>query len=337
MKALALKYRPQTFDEVVCQDSVMKVLSNQIKTGEFKQAYLFAGSAGCGKTTTARIFGKAVNKGKGRIIEIDGASNNGVDNIRNLIDDCKMKSLDSEYKVYIIDECHMLSIGAWNALLKVLEEPPKGVIFILCTTDPQKIPATILSRAQRFDFTRIPTAKIVERLGYILAQEGITAADREALEYIAKLADGGMRDAITKLDTVLGYSEHITVDNVLNCLGMSSYDEMSDLLKAIIMQDGSECLYILDEVYMSGKDLKLFIKDVSKYILDISKYLLTNSFALTMIPKDSEKDAMSIAQSAGLDFILDMLDSFNKLYNNVKYEQNPRAMIESEVLLLCMK
>ena len=112
---------------------------------------------------------------------------------------------------------------------------------------------------------------------------------------------------------------------------------MSDLLKAIIMQDGSECLYILDEVYMSGKDLKLFIKDVSKYILDISKYLLTNSFALTMIPKDSEKDAMSIAQSAGLDFILDMLDSFNKLYNNVKYEQNPRAMVESEILLLCMK
>ncbi|MGM9544207.1 MAG: DNA polymerase III subunit gamma/tau [Romboutsia timonensis] len=342
MKALALKYRPQTFNEVVCQDSVMKVLSNQINTGEFKQAYLFAGSAGCGKTTTARIFGKAVNKGKGRIIEIDGASNNGVDNIRNLIDDCKMKSLDSEYKVYIIDECHMLSIGAWNALLKVLEEPPKGVIFILCTTDPQKIPATILSRAQRFDFTRIPTDKIVDRLKWIIATENrdedtVISFQQEALQYIAKLADGGMRDAITKLDTVLGFSTHITVDNVLNCLGMSSYDEMSDLLKAIITQDGSECLYILDEVYMSGKDLKLFIKDVSKYILDISKYLLTNSFTLTMVPKDSEKDAMSIAQSAGLDFILDMLDSFNKLYNNVKYEQNPRAMIESEVLLLCMK
>ena len=161
MKSLALKYRPQTFDDVVCQDSVMRVLSSQIEFKDFKQSYLFCGGAGTGKTTTARIFGKEVNGGKGRLIEIDGASNNGVDNIRNLIEDCKMKSLDSDYKVYIIDECHMLSIGAWNAFLKVLEEPPKGVIFIMCTTDPQKIPQTILSRVQRFDFTRIPTDKIV--------------------------------------------------------------------------------------------------------------------------------------------------------------------------------
>ena len=212
---LANKYRPQTFKDVVCQDSVMTILSSQIKNKDFKQAYLFTGGAGTGKTTTARIFGKEVNEHKGRLIEIDGASNNGVDNIRLLIDDCKMKPIDSKYKVYIIDECHMLSIGAWNAFLKVLEEPPKHVIFILCTTDPQKIPSTILSRVQRFDFKRIPTPKIVERLQYIIQEENeemmkgeepVIYSEYDALEYIAKLADGGMRDSITMLDKVLGYS-----------------------------------------------------------------------------------------------------------------------------------
>ena len=144
-------------------------------------------------------------------IEIDGASNNGVDNIRNIIDDCRMKSLDSKYKVYIIDEVHMLSIGAFNALLKVLEEPPKGVIFILCTTDPHKIPATILSRVQRFQFKRIPQNEVVKRLQYVLQQEGKITYDMQALQYIAKLADGGMRDALMKLDTVLGYTTDIKI------------------------------------------------------------------------------------------------------------------------------
>ena len=211
MEALATKYRPRTFKDVVCQDNIKKVLTNQLETGEVKQAYLFAGSAGTGKTTSARIFANEVNGGKGKPIEIDGASNNGVDNIRNIIDDCRMKSLDSKYKVYIIDEVHMLSIGAFNALLKVLEEPPKGVIFILCTTDPHKIPATILSRVQRFQFKRIPQNEVVKRLQYVLQQEGKITYDMEALQYIAKLADGGMRDALMKLDTVLGYTSKITM------------------------------------------------------------------------------------------------------------------------------
>ena len=191
---LATKYRPKTFDDMVCQDNVKIVLQNQIDMNEFKQSYLFCGSAGTGKTTSARIFANEINRGKGRIVEIDGASNNGVDNIRNLIDNCKMKSLDGTYKVFIIDEVHMLSIGAFNALLKILEEPPKGTIFILCTTDPQKIPGTILSRVQRFDFQRIPTEQIFDRLKYIIEQENkegksIEYQD-EALIYIAQLAEG---------------------------------------------------------------------------------------------------------------------------------------------------
>lgn len=337
MKALALKYRPQTFNDVVCQDAIMQVLSSQLEFQDFKQGYLFCGGAGTGKTTTARIFGKEVNEGKGKIIEIDGASNNGVDNIRALIDDCKMKSLDSKYKVYIIDECHMLSIGAWNAFLKVLEEPPKGVIFILCTTDPQKIPGTILSRVQRFDFQRIPSDKIVARLEFILKSEQYDEYEIDALQYIAKLADGGMRDAITKLDTVLGYSDIVDVESVLNCLGISSYDSMTNLLNAIISQQGNVCLAEINDIYMSGKDLKLYVKDISKYILDLTKYYLTKSFDLTYIPQSNQQDATKLAKKAGIDFLLDMLDSFNKLYQVIKYEQTPRAMIESEVLLLCLK
>lgn len=363
MEALALKYRPQRFSDVVCQKHIMQILSSQIEYQDFKQGYLFCGGAGTGKTTTARIFGKEVNGGKGKTIEIDGASNNGVDNIRALIEDCKMKPLDAKYKVYIVDECHMLSIGAWNAFLKVLEEPPKHVIFILCTTDPQKIPPTILSRVQRFDFQRIPSQDIVDRLQWIIAQENrdavmdncgskdaladeewaikegipVISFHKEALEYIAKLADGGMRDAITKLDTVLGYTMDITAENVLACLGLSSYDSMSNLLLGVIYNKGAECLQEIDKVFMGGKDLKLYIKDLSKYVLDITKYALTKQFDITHIPASSQDQAIKIAKAAGQDFLLDMLDAFNKLYNTIKYEQTPRAMIESEVLLLCMK
>lgn len=341
MESLALKYRPKEFKDLVGQNNIKTVLTNQLKTGEVKQAYLFIGSAGTGKTTSARIFGNEINEGKGNLIEIDGASNNGVDNIRNLIEDCKMKSLDSKYKVYIIDEVHMLSIGAFNALLKVLEEPPNGVIFILCTTDVHKIPATILSRCQRFDFQRIPADKIYVRLEQIIDLENKDGnkiiSDSESLYYIAELAAGGMRDAITKLDTVLGYSKDITTDTVLKCLGITSYDDMTDLLIAIIDRQSKECIEIINDVYMSGKDLKLFIKDTAKYILDIIKYALTKDFSLTAIPNNNHINAEEIAGTVATSYLLELLDTFNKLYQVVKYEQNPIALIEGEVLLACLK
>lgn len=342
MKALALKYRPQKFDDVVCQEEAKVILENQIKTKQFKQAYLFTGSAGCGKTTSARIFAKEINEGKGKPIEIDGASNNGVDNVRNIIDDCKLKSIDSKYKVYIIDEVHMLSLGAFNALLKVLEEPPKGVVFILCTTDPQKIPNTILSRVQRFDFKKIPTEDIVERLAYILDSENkeldekITYTD-DALWYIAKLADGGMRDAIMRMDTVLGYTNNLSLQKVLQCLGIASYDDMNALLDYILVKQAKGCIKIIDGIYMEGKDLKLFIKDFNRYILDLCKYALTNNFDITMITGDYTKDAQEIVRDYGLDLLVELLDITNNLYNSIKYESSPKASIESELIILCSK
>lgn len=337
MEALATKYRPRTFEDVVCQDNIKKVLTNQLETGEIKQAYLFCGSAGTGKTTSARIFANDVNEGKGKPIEIDGASNNGVDNIRSIIDDCRMKSLDSKYKVYIIDEVHMLSIGAFNALLKVLEEPPKGVIFILCTTDPHKIPATILSRLQRFDFKRIPQFEIVQRLKYILQQEGKITYDIEALEYIAKLADGGMRDAIMKLDTVLGYTTNITLQAVLDCLGITNYQHLLKIVQGIINKQADESIQIIDKIYRDGKDLKLFVKDLNKFVLDLCKLNITRNKELTMIPTDIMRQCIHIATNTSKYDLVDILDGVNNLLDKIKYEQNPKNLIESELIILCLK
>lgn len=337
MEALATKYRPRTFEDVVCQDNIKKVLTNQLETGEIKQAYLFSGSAGTGKTTSARIFANDVNEGKGKPIEIDGASNNGVDNIRSIIDDCRMKSLDSKYKVYIIDEVHMLSIGAFNALLKVLEEPPKGVIFILCTTDPHKIPATILSRLQRFDFKRIPQFEIVQRLKYILNEEGNTTYDIEALEYIAKLADGGMRDAIMKLDTVIGYTTNITLQAVLDCLGITNYEHLLKIVQGIINKQADEPIQIIDSIYRDGKDLKLFVKDLNKFVLDLCKLNITRNKELTMIPTDIMRQCIHIATNTSKYDLVDILDGVNNLLDKIKYEQNPKNLIESELIILCLK
>ena len=336
MEALATKYRPRTFNDVVCQDNIKKVLTNQLDTGEVKQAYLFCGSAGTGKTTSARIFANEVNGGKGKPIEIDGASNNGVDNIRNIIDDCRMKSLDSKYKVYIIDEVHMLSIGAFNALLKVLEEPPKGVIFILCTTDPHKIPATILSRVQRFQFKRIPQNEVVKRLQYVLQQEGKITYDMEALQYIAKLADGGMRDALMKLDTVLGYTTEITMEAVLDCLGITNYDYLFKIVSSIIKQDATTPMQLIDDLYKQGKDLKLFVKDLSKFILDLCKLELTQDINTTMIPPELKTKCTRLLCKCDLDLLVDIMDAVNKLMDKIKYEQNPKSLIESELIILCL-
>ena len=336
MEALATKYRPRTFKEVVCQDNIKKVLTNQLDTGEVKQAYLFCGSAGTGKTTSARIFANEVNGGKGKPIEIDGASNNGVDNIRKIIDDCRMKSLDSKYKVYIIDEVHMLSIGAFNALLKVLEEPPKGVIFILCTTDPHKIPATILSRVQRFQFKRIPQNEVVKRLQYVLQQEGKITYDMEALQYIAKLADGGMRDALMKLDTVLGYTTEITMEAVLDCLGITNYDYLFKIVSSIIKQDATTPMQLIDDLYKQGKDLKLFVKDLSKFILDLCKLELTQDINTTMIPPELKTKCTQLLCKCDLDLLVDIMDAVNKLMDKIKYEQNPKSLIESELIILCL-
>lgn len=335
---LANKYRPRAFQDVVAQGYVKQILLNQLETGEIKHAYLFCGGAGTGKTTSARIFAKEVNNGEGTPIEIDAASNNGVENVRDIIEDSKFKSLDSKYKVYIIDEVHMLSTGAFNALLKTLEEPPAGTIFILCTTDPQKIPATIMSRVQRFDFTRISVDDIVTQLEYILESENAEGAsydyDIEALRFIAKLANGGMRDAITRLEKVLDYTDYVTVQEVADALGTPDYETFVNLTNTILSNSTSDALKLLDEFHMSGKDLKLTMRNYTNFLVDVCKYFLTKDLELTNLPDHLEEDLADIRNSTGYSILLWMLEEMNSLNSTIKWEPNAKPIIEAQILLM---
>ena len=333
-ESLAVKYRPDKFEDVVGQASTVKILNNQLINNDLKQAYLFMGASGCGKTTCARIFANEANNYKGKPIELNAADTNGVDDIRAIIDDCRLKPIDSKYKIYIIDEVHMLSKGAFNALLKVLEEPPKHVIFILCTTDPQKIPKTVLSRLQKFEFKRMSTSNIINRLSYILNIESIKAS-HDALEYIARLSEGGMRDALTLLDTILSYTEVISIQSINECLGDTQYKVLNDILEGILDQDVAKCITSLEDLHRDGRDLRLVVKDLARYTLDICKYHFTKDFNLTLIPPNFYPVAKDIIETTDIQFLLDIVDALNKLDNRIRFDTNPKYVVESEIIILC--
>ena len=338
--ALALKYRPKTFDDVIEQDAIKQTLKHQLDTGTIKNCYLFTGPAGCGKTTDARIFANEINKGQCIPIELDAASNNGVEDMRNIIEQSKYRSIESEYKVFILDEVHAFSSSAWQSFLKTCEEPPAKSIFLLCTTDPQKIPNTILSRVQRYDFKKISFNGIVNRLKYIISQENaeenIISYKDEAIEYIAKLADGGMRDAITTLDKCISYNPVLTLDNVVKALGGVDYDTMFDLVEGIYNFDASIAIKITETIYMSGANIKQFIKDFSNFVLDLCKYGLLGSFEYLYIPNLYE-NRMKNYTNEHFTFFNQFLGELIKLNNTIKWESNPKPVIESTFVLLCQK
>ena len=341
IKSLAIKYRPKTWDDVVEQQTIKDILQQQLSTGTIKNAYLFVGGAGTGKTTCARIFANEINKGEGNPIEQDAASNNSVEDARDLIQQAKTQSLDSEYKVFIIDECHMLSNAAWNALLKLIEEPPAKSIFIFCTTDPQKIPKTILSRVQRYDFQRISQKGIKNRLVHILSEEYPstiskhdvgTSVEPEAVEYIAKIADGGMRDAITMMDKCLSYSEELTMENVVNALGLNDYDIMFELNTAIMENDPDDIIYIIEHIHSSGKDLKIFIRSYMQFLLDICKYNILGDFKYVNIPNIYENEFAEYGDYEKSK-VKDLLAKVIKLNSDIKWDASPKYVIEATLLL----
>lgn len=341
-KSLAIKYRPHTFDDVVEQGAIKTILRQQLEDNETKNAYLFCGGAGTGKTTCARIFANEINHFEGNPIEMDAASNSSVEDVREIIQQAKTKSLESEYKVFIIDECHSISNTGWQAFLKLLEEPPAKSIFIFCTTDPQKIPKTILSRVQRYDFQRISHKGVVDRLTYILNAEQqeaneFTNIDPAALDYIAKIADGGMRDAITMMDKCLSFSSTLSLENVVKALGVADYETMVDLsVNILINKQQVEILNIIEEVHRSGKDLKQFIKTYTNFVLDLNKYVCTQSFDYLETPQTFEKDVKRLTDTNALKVrVLKLLQVLIKLNADIKWETSPKAVIEATLIILC--
>lgn len=337
-EALATRYRPKTWEDVTEQGVIVTILKQQLETNTVKNAYLFTGPAGCGKTSLARLFSNEINKGHGNPLELDAASNNSVDDIRNIIQQAKVQSIDSEYRIFILDEVHALSNNAWQALLKILEEPPKKSIFIMCTTNPEKIPRTILSRVQRYDFQRISQDGIVDRLAHIVSEENVggdteeeCTTVEEALRYIAKIADGGMRDAITLLDKCLAYSEELIIENVIEALGTVDYEEFFVLTDAINMKKSDDVIQIIENIYMAGKDLKQFIKDYMVFLLDINKYDITKSFRYMQMPGVYEQqlqhypdDWFSCCQR--------LLPIVVQLSSDIKWETQPKVVIEIRLL-----
>lgn len=358
-EALAVKYRPKVFEDMTEQSAIKDILTNQLETKTFQHGYLFTGPAGTGKTTSARIFANMINDGKGNPIEVDAASNSGVDNIRQIIEDAKRKPLDAEYKIFIVDECHSLSNGAWQALLKTLEEPPKFTIFIFCTTDPQKIPNTILSRVQRYNFQKISNEGIVKRLNGIIAEENremIEAAggsqdaindiewakhedidcidcDEDALEYIAKVSSGGMRDAITLLDKCLSLSHDVTLKNVLKAIGSEDYTTFITFLSALESKVKVSAVRIIENVYNAGKDVKQFMKDFAKFILEVEKYALYKNFDYISLPNTLENELEQLID----DTLFDVMDFVVSLNSQIKWDNDPKTLIELSILIYCGK
>ena len=344
-ESLAVKYRPRSFEDLTEQTAIKDILENQIKTKTFQHGYLFTGPAGTGKTTSARIFSSMINDGKGNPIEVDAASNSGVDNIRQIIEDAKRKPLDAEYKIFIVDECHSLSNGAWQALLKTLEEPPKFTIFIFCTTDPQKIPNTILSRVQRYNFQKISNEGIIWRLNNIIvaenreliedagvSQKGINC-NEEALEYIAKVSNGGMRDAITLMDKCLSLSPDLTLENVLQTIGAEDYDTFIDFLSDLAEKSAPYAISVVETVYNAGKDVKQFMKDFAKFILEVEKYSIYGNFEYVNLPNTLESNLEQL-NSVDLFNVMDFVVSLN---SQIKWDNDPKTLIELSILIYCGK
>ncbi len=351
-KALYRTYRPTTFYEVVGQEHIVRTLKNALKENKIAHAYLFAGPRGTGKTTMAKLLAKALNCEEGighqcnrcsncqainevshpDVIEIDAASNNGVDEVRDLIDRVRYLPIKGRYKVYIIDEVHMMTSGAFNALLRTLEEPPAHVIFILATTEPHKILPTILSRCQRYDFAKVSDKDIKKRLTYVLEQEQVTY-EEDAIDMIISLADGGMRDALSILDQLLAYSGHtLTSKDVLDVFALTSKEEKLKLINFIMHGDVGETLKMFREFVEHGNDIRKLLGDLLDIIKDIYTYRVTGEASLLLVL--NEKEALSFENLANEDELLTMSSTLLEAQSEMKNVANARSLLEISLLKL---
>ena len=346
--ALYRKYRPVDFNSVYGQEHVVTILKNAIMSGKISHAYLFCGPRGTGKTTVAKIIARLVNcenlidgnpcgkcyncinyMNSSDIVEIDAASNNGVDEIRELKDKINLVPSNAKYKIYIIDEVHMLTTQAFNALLKTLEEPPSHVIFVLATTEPHKIPLTISSRCQKFRFSKIEDSKIVNRLSEICKLEKIII-DEDALFEIARLSDGGMRDAINFLDQLIAYSsDNISIEDVYNVNGSVSYADLYDLLNSIIINDKIKIIEFVDNFDESGKDINKFIEEMLIFLKDVILYKNANISSNISIKNEYIN---LIANNYNDSDLYDLIENLNLIQNSVKFSSHSAIIFLTSIL-----
>lgn len=357
-QALYRKFRPDNFEDVKGQNHIVTTLKNQIKADRIGHAYLFCGTRGTGKTSIAKLFAKSVNcenpidgspcgtckscrniaaSVSMNVIEIDAASNNGVDNIREIRDEVAYSPTEGKYKVYIIDEVHMLSIGAFNALLKTLEEPPSYVIFILATTEAHKIPITILSRCQRYDFKRISIETIVDRMQELIQIEGITVEEK-ALRFVAKCADGSMRDALSLLDQCIAFylGEALTYDHALEVLGAVDTEIYSRMLRKIIERDIIGAIHMLEDLIMKGRELSQFVSDFTWYMRNL--LLTKTSDDIEDVIDVSSENLLRLKEESKMidtDTLMRYIRIFSDLSGQMKFSNQKRVLIEMAIIKLC--
>ncbi|MEN8905702.1 MAG: DNA polymerase III subunit gamma/tau [Clostridiales bacterium] len=357
--ALYREWRPHTFDDVIEQDYIIKILKNTISSDRIGHAYLFCGTRGTGKTTLAKIFSRAINCEKADdpnpcnecetckgilsgsildVIEIDAASNNSVDNIREIRDEVIYSPAKAKYKVYIIDEVHMLSTGAFNALLKTLEEPPSHIVFILATTEPHKLPITILSRCQRYDFKRISAKSIAEQLSKISFSKNVTL-DTDASLLMAKLADGAMRDGISILDQCMSLSEDIiTKDNVISVVGIVDSESLSLIVNSIYKNNILGILNIIDELTSFGKSLTNFVSDLINYFRNILICKLSNSSDnLLEFSNEALEELKKQINFWSIEELSLIIKNLSELENSIKWSIHPKTLIEVDLIKICDK
>jgi len=329
MSTLAVKYRPKTFSDVIGQDVIVEILSKQLENNDVASGYLFSGSSGIGKTTVARIVADSLNAD---IKEIDGASNNSVDNIRQVRSDTRLKSISSDWKVYIIDEAHMLSKGAFNALLKTLEEPPENVMFILATTEPEKIPKTIQTRLQHFKFSRLNWKDIKGRLAEIAEEENIEV-EEEILDYIAKVADGGVRTAINLLEKAIQL-DSVTVQVITELSGAVEYKDVFKLLATLIEGQADQLIQLIESMYEAGKNLEKFIEQCCYFTTDLAKYAMFRNFEYVKIPAVYEEDLLKLLDIVKNNDVKlrELFNQLNQLRYDLRYENDKKILIEAVLL-----
>ena len=322
-QALYRIYRPKNFDEIYGQDQIVSILRNQLENGNLSHAYLFCGPRGTGKTSTAKVFASAINGGTDiDTVELDAASNNSVDNVRDIRDNLAFAPTSGKYKIYIIDEVHMLSAAAFNALLKTLEEPPSHVIFILATTEPQKIPQTVLSRCQRFDFRKIEKDVLVQRLSDVLAQEG-KDFESEALEFIALKSEGGLRDALSILDKALSYGD-LTMENLLQVLGEIHSDNYLSMLKAIMAHNTRDAIMVLGSIEKSGMDPRIFALELINFMKQVILEF-----------NDVKHDNPNVSQAAQIctdEIAANIIEDLSTTCSNMRYSPQPQVLLLADIV-----